>query len=281
VPKKADLHVRTTASMGRVSPTEAVVLAKKKGLAAIAIVDHESVEAIPDAIEAGKEYGVEVIPGVELLYEEGPREAHIIGYFIDWRNRTLLTEISRSQAARAWRVRRTLEELQKLGIEITYEDVLAEAGRAAIIGRTHVARLLAKRKIVQSPAQAFEKYLSYGKPAYVPRYQLPISEAMRPIYDAGGVPALAHPKFSRAEELVPELVKHGLRAIEVYHPYHTKDEVKRFKALAQRYGLIEVGGTDSESTRSPVGTVTVPYKAVEELRNWWKELPKRLKKLLK
>jgi hypothetical protein len=267
--------------MGRVSPAEAVELAKEKELAAIAIVDHESVEGIPEALEAGEEQGVEVIPGVELMYEEGPREAHIIGYFVDWRKGTLLTEISRSQAARAWRIRRTLEELQKLGIRITYEEVLAEAGRAAILGRTHIARLLVKRGLVKNPAQAFEKFLGYGKPAYVPRYQLPLSEAMRPIYEAGGVPALAHPKFSRAEELVPELVKHGLRAIEVYHPYHTKDDIKRFRALAQRYELIEVGGTDSEPKRPPVGTVTVPYKAVEELRNWWKELPKRLKKLLR
>ncbi len=280
MPKKADLHVRTIASMGRVSPAEAVRLAKEKGLAAIAIVDHESVEAIPEAVEAGERYGVEVIPGVELMYEEGPREAHIIGYFIDWKNRSLLTEISRSQAARAWRIRRIIEELQKLGIKISYEDVLAEAGNAAILGRTHIASLLVKRGVVSNMMQAFDKYLSYGKPAYVPRYQLPLSEVMRPIFEAGGVPALAHPKFSRAEELVPELVKHGLRAIEVYHPYHTKDDVKRFKSLAQRHGLIETGGTDSEPKRSPVGTVTVPYKVVEELRNWWKELPKRLKKLL-
>ena len=279
MPKKADLHVRTVASMGRVSPAEAVRIAKEKGLAAIAIVDHESVEAIPEAVEAGEKYGVEVIPGVELMYEEGPREAHIIGYFIDWKNRTLLTEISRSQAARAWRIRRTIEELQRLGINLTYEDVLAEAGNAAILGRTHIASLLVKRKVVKNMAQAFEKYLGYGKPAYVPRYQLPLSEAIRPIFEAGGVPALAHPKFSRAEELLPEFVRHGLRAIEVYHPFHTKDDEKRFKSLAQRYGLIEVGGTDSEPKRSPVGTVTVPYKVVEELREWWKELPKRLKKL--
>jgi hypothetical protein len=267
--------------MGRVSPAEAVRLAKEKGLAAIAIVDHESVEAIPEAIDAGERYGVEVIPGVEIMYEEGPREAHIIGYFIDWKNRALLTEITRSQAARGWRIRRIVEELQKIGIKITYEDVLAEAGSAAILGRTHIASLLVKRGVVSNMAQAFERYLGYGKPAYVPRYQLPLPEVMRPIFEAGGVPALAHPKFSRAEELLPELVRYGLRAIEVYHPYHTKEETKRFRSLAQRYGLIETGGTDSEPKRSPVGTITVPYKVVEELRSWWKELPKRIKKLLR
>jgi hypothetical protein len=267
--------------MGRVTPTEAVALAKERGLAAIAIVDHESVEAIPEAVEAGESYGVEVIPGVELTFEAGPREAHIIGYFIDWRNRILLREIGWSQSTRAWRVQRTVEELQDLGIKITYEDVLREAGDAAIVGRTHVASLLVKQKVVKNMAQAFERYLGYGKPAYVPRYQLPISEALTPILRAGGLPALAHPKFSRAEELLPEFAKRGLRGIEISHPYHTAEEVKRFKSLAKKYRLLEVGGTDSEAKRSPVGTVTVPYKVVKELKKGWKEFPKRLGRLLK
>ncbi|MEM2192786.1 MAG: PHP domain-containing protein, partial [Candidatus Hadarchaeales archaeon] len=89
--------------MGKVRPEEAVALAKKKGLAAIAIVDHESVEGIQEAVEAGERYGVEVIPGVELMFEEAHREAHIIGHFNDWKNRARLTEIGRAQAARGWR----------------------------------------------------------------------------------------------------------------------------------------------------------------------------------
>jgi hypothetical protein len=267
--------------MGRVTPAEAVALAKEKGLAAIAIVDHESVEGIPEAVEAGESHGVEVIPGIELIFEEGPREAHVIGYFIDWRNPTLLREVSRSQAARAWRVQRIIEELRGLGVRITYDDVLREVGDAAIVGRTHVARLLVKLRVVKNMQEAFEQYLYYGRPAYVPRYQLPISEALKPIFDAGGVPALAHPKFSRAEELIPELVRRGLRGIEVYHPYHTKRETKRFKELAKRYSLIEVGGTDSEAKKSPVGTVVVPYEAVEELKKGWREFPELMKKLLK
>jgi hypothetical protein len=267
--------------MGRVTPAEAVALAKEKGLAAIAIVDHESVEGIPEAVEAGESYGVEVIPGVELMFEEGVREAHIIGYFIDWRDHTLLREISRSQAARAWRIQRIVEELQRLGIKITYDDVLREVGDAAIIGRTHVARLLVKRKVVKNMQQAFEQYLYPGGLAHVARYQLPLSEALRPIVGAGGVPALAHPKFSRGEELVPELVRYGLRGIEVHHPYHTAEETKRFKELAKRHALIEVGGTDSEAKKSPVGTVTVPYKVVNELRKTWREFPEHIKRFLK
>jgi hypothetical protein len=266
--------------MGKVNPAEAVALAKKKKLGAIAIVDHETVEGIADAVEAGPSHGIEVIPGVELMFEEGQREAHIIGYFIDWHNRTLLTELSMAQTARAQRVQRTVQRLNSLGVKITYDDVMREAGSAAVVGRTHVASLLVKKKAVKDMREAFEKYLGYEKPAYVPRYQLPISEAMKPIVDAGGVPALAHPKFNQAEELIPDLVKHGLRALEVYNPNHTSDETKRFKKLAEKYNLIEVGGSDSDP-KSPVGSVTVPYSAVEELKAGWKGLPKRLEKLLK
>ncbi|MFN4133957.1 MAG: PHP domain-containing protein, partial [Candidatus Hadarchaeales archaeon] len=271
--KKADLHVRTTCSMGKLRPEEAVVLAKKKGLAAIAIVDHESVEGIQEAVDAGERYGIEVIPGVELMFEEAQREAHIIGYFIDWRNRALLTEISRSQAARGWRIQRTVEKLQMLGVNITYDEVLGIAGRAAIIGRTHVAELLVQKGVVKDVREAFAKFLAYGKPAYIPRYQLPLSEALRPIFDAGGVPALAHPKFSGGIDLLPEFVKYGLVGLEVYHFSHSSADVKQLKSLAKKYGLVEVGGSDS-SPKAGVGDVVVSYKAVEELKGGG-----RLKKL--
>lgn len=273
--KKADLHVRTTYSMGKVRPEEAVALAKKKGLAAIAIVDHESVEGIQEAVDTGERYGVEVIPGVELMFEEAEKEAHIIGYFVDWRNRALLTEISRSQAARGWRVQRTVEKLQSMGIDITYDEVLGAAGRAAIIGRTHVAEVLIQKGVVKDVREAFSKYLAYGKPAYVPRYQLPISEAFRPIFDAGGIPALAHPKFSGAQDLIPEFVKHGLVGLEVYHFSHSSADIRGLKSAAKKYGLVEVGGTDS-CPKGAVGEVVVPYKVVEELKGGG-----RLKKLLR
>ncbi|MEW6222386.1 MAG: PHP domain-containing protein [Candidatus Hadarchaeota archaeon] len=280
VGKKADLHVRTTATTGRVRPSEAVKLAKEMGLAAIAIVDHDTVEGVPEAVEAGKAYGVEVIPGVEITFEEEGVEAHIIGYFIDWRHPALLSEISRSQVSRAWRIKGTIEKLQEMGVRITYNDVVKIAGDAAVMGRTHIAEALVKSGAVKSIGEAFSRYLAPRKPAYVPKYQLPVGELIGLVTRAGGVTALAHPKFGGAESILPELVKSGLAGLEVYHPYHEPADVRKFQGLAKKYGLVEVGGTDSEAKRSPVGTITVPYKAVESLKSE-KTMPKKLKKLLK
>jgi len=276
--KKADLHVRTTVTTGKVRPAEAVKLAKEKGLSAVAIVDHDTVEGVPEAVEAGHSYNIEVIPSVEIAYEGEGGEAHLIGYFIDWRSQALLSEISRSQVSRAWRIKGTIEKLQEMGLRVTYNDVLKIAGHAAVMGRTHIADALVKSGAVKSTREAFDRYLAPGKSAYVAKFQLPTSELIGLIIKAGGVAALAHPKFGGAENMIPELVKNGMRAIEVYHPYHDAADVKRFQALAKKYDLIQVGGTDSG--KPPVGAVTVSYKAVEEMKAE-KEMPKSLKKLLK
>lgn len=262
----ADLHVRTVKSLGRVTPIEAVMLAEERKLSAIAIVDHDTVKGVPEALNAGEFYDKEVIPGVELMYEMGPREIHIIGYFIDWKDKKLLDEIDRLQMLKIQQVQDMVKKLQDLGLDIDYEEVLAEATQMTLVGRSNIAQVLIKKKLVKNFNEAFDKYLAYGKQAFVPKTETPISEVMDPIFDIGGVPALSHPKFNGAEELIPKLVKHGLKALEVYHPTHTEEEVAKYKKLAKKYKLIEVGGTDSEPKRSPVGTITVPYKSVEELK---------------
>jgi hypothetical protein len=264
--KKADLHVRTTASMGRVAPVEAVMLAKQKGIFGIAIVDHESVDGIPVAQLAGETYEVEVVPGVELTYEDAEREAHLLGYFIDWRNEELKAAMRMIQVWRNIRVEEILAKLGELGIRITYDEVMEEAGEMSVLGRTHVARLLVEKGHAGNVAEAFDKYLAPGRPAHVYKQQFTLKQLIDIIRGAGGVPALAHPKFSRARELIPQLAKLGLVGLEVYHPYHSPEETKKFQRIAKRYRLIEVGGTDSEAKRPPVGTVTVPFSTIEKLR---------------
>jgi hypothetical protein len=262
----ADLHVRTVKSLGRVTPINAVLMAEEKKLKAIAIVDHDTVEGVPEAVNAGEFYGKEVVPAVELMYEIGSREAHIIGYFIDWHSHALLNEIDRLQTAKVKQIEKMVKRINDLGVEMSYEDVLAEASQATFVSRSNIAQVLVKKKAVKDFTQAFDKYLGVGKPAYVPKDNIPISQIMQPIMEAGGVPALSHPKFNGAEELIPELVKNGLKALEVYHPTFTKEETVRYQQLAKKYRLVEVGGTDSEPKRPPVGTITVPYENVEKLK---------------
>jgi predicted metal-dependent phosphoesterase TrpH len=272
LPKKlsrADLHVRTVASMGTFRPAEAVALAKEKGISAIAIVDRDCIEGIPQAMDASEKCGVEVIPGVELAFGEQSREVHIIGYYIDWRNKFLLRELSRMQTMNAFRVQRTLDKLEAAGIFIRYGDVTSELGEASIIGTVHVAEAIARKGFASSPAEAFSKFLAQGKVGHTPRYYCPASEGLPLIAAAGGVPALAHPKANDTYKLVHSLIEYGLQAIEVCHPTHTPSDTENFKRVAKKYGLVEVGGSDSPYPRrdvSPVGGVTVPYTSVENLK---------------
>jgi predicted metal-dependent phosphoesterase TrpH len=265
VQKLADLHIHTTASDGSLRPEEAVKLAKKAKLFAIAICDHDSVDGISPAIEAGKLYRIRVIPGVEMCYENGPIDAHIVGYFIDWQDKTLNSELRELQQGRFRRVNDILEKLSKAGVELKMGDVLSVAAEGAVLTRSHVARAMVIHGYSKSEEEAFEKFLAYGRGAYVNRYQLPLGETMRLIKNAGGVPVLAHPKHGEATRLLPELVDLGLKGIEVYHPDHSKSDIARFRRLARKYGLIEVGGSDSHGPDRPIGTVTVPYEVVERL----------------
>ena len=266
--EKADLHVRTSTSVGKLDPEDVVRVAGEKGLKAIAVVEHDTVEGVQEAVSAAEAFGVEVIPAVELIYEEGMRNAHIIGYFVDHHKRRLLSEIGRAQMIRAERANTVIEKLQRLGIKITYEDVLQEVGDSSTIDLTHIAGHLVMIRAVRTMKEAFDRYLSPGKPAHVNVEQRALPIIIDLIHDAGGVAALAHPKFGRAEEFIPRLVKEGLKAIEVYHPTHTPLEVKRFSEIAKKHGLLRVGGTDSNS--GSVGDVTVPYRTVERLRKFTK-----------
>lgn len=265
--KKADLHVHTSASNGKIRPEEAVRLAEEAGLAAIAIVDHDTVSGIEPAISATELYEVEVLPGVELSYEEGSREVHIIGYLIDWRDFALVRRLRELQNARRRRMSRILDKLAKAGVDVSTHQVLREAREENVIGRLHIARALVRLGHVKSINEAFNQYLGYGKPAYVEKFQLSLGELFKLVRDADGVPALAHPKFGNAEELVPQLASWGLRGIETIHPEHEPEEVKRFKKLAKKYGLIEVGGSDIHGVELGFGSVTVPYDVVEKLKS--------------
>ena len=264
--KKADLHVRTTASMGLVAPYEAVEQARKKGLTAIAIADHDSIEAIPIAKLAGEIYDVEVIPAVETTCMEGNNEIHLIGYFIDWKNRTLTEILEMTEAWRGAQIEQILEKLKGIGISISFDEVLKEAGEMSVLSRTHVAKKLVEKGCAKNTAEAFEKYLGPGCPAYVPRSQLALDETAKILKEAGGVLALAHPKFCASLKILPKLIKLGLSAIEVYHPAHSKEEIQTYQRLAKKYKLIEVGGSDISRDHAAVGGITVPYSVVEKLK---------------
>lgn len=264
--KYADLHIHTAASDGKSTPEEVIRQAHDAGLAAVGIADHDSVDGVRLSLEVGERLGVEVIPGVELSSEIGETEVHIIGYFIDWNDRKFGTLLKIIQGVRLLRAEVIVAKLQKLGISISFDEVLAEA-ESGSIGRPHIVRVLLKRGHVKTVEEAFERYLKHGRPAYVGKYRIDPVEAIDIIRGLKGVPVLAHPIFSNiGEEKFSELVKSGLKGIEAYHSRHDEATTKNYEELAKKYGLIVTGGSDSHGLEDPIGCVRVPYEVVEQLR---------------
>ncbi|KXB02538.1 hypothetical protein AKJ44_00215 [candidate division MSBL1 archaeon SCGC-AAA261F17] len=264
--KFADLHVHTQASDGKYTPDEAVKEAHKAGLAAVGIADHDSVDGIEEALAAGKKYGVEVIPGVELSSELGESEIHMLGYFIDWHDRKLRVLLNIIQDVRRWRAKKMVEKLQDLDLSITFEEVLEEAGEAKAICRPHIARVLLKHGHIKEFQNAFEQYIGNEGPAYVKRYEISPRSAIQIIRDAGGIPVLAHPVFAQADEMLPAYIELGLQGIEVYHINHDDETSKHYEKLARKHKLIITGGSDAHGADSPVGAVQLPYEYVEKLK---------------
>jgi hypothetical protein len=264
--KFADLHIHSRASDGWITAEEVVELAAKTGLAAIAIVDHDTVDSIEAAIKAGKKYSVEVIPGVELSSEIRGAELHILGYFINWRDGRFQNKLREIQKTRRNRAQKILEKLQRFGVEISFQDLASMNGSA--IGRLHIAQTMLDGGYVKTIDEAFDKYLGLGKPACVEKYPLTPAEAISMIRKVDGIAVLAHPTYVQASGVLPKLIKMGLQGIEVYHSKHDAATAERYRKLAKKYGLLITGGSDSHGREIAVGDIQIPYSFVEKLRKY-------------
>ncbi|MBN2244751.1 MAG: PHP domain-containing protein, partial [Candidatus Aminicenantes bacterium] len=244
-----DLHIHSTASDGVLSPSEIVRYAKAKGLQAIAITDHDTIEGCKEGLAEGERIGFEVIPGIEISAEHFPGTMHILGFFLDIHHPFLNERLKFLQKARAERNPKIVEKLNGLGIDITFEEVLRASGGGQV-GRPHFANVLLEKKYVRSFQEAFDRFLKKGAPAYVEKFRFTSKEALHLINEAKGVAVLAHPKtlgmngYSELEKLILQLVGEGLKGIEVYYPEHSAAEIAQYKTLAERYGLLSTGGTD-------------------------------------
>lgn len=246
----ADLHIHTSFSDGLLSPEEVVKRAHKSGLTIIAITDHDTVDGIPRAMAEGGRIGIKVIPGIEFTTDLPETEVHILGYYIDYKADWLLELLKRIRNDRINRIYKIVEKLKKLGINVDVNEILTlaclPAGRVDIgsVGRPHVARVLLQKGIVNSIQEAFNKYLDYNAPAYVPHFKLTPSEAVKTVIRAGGAPVYAHPAVSNKDDIIPELIKEGLAGIEVYYSRHSDSQIRHYLSLAKKYGLLVTGGSD-------------------------------------
>jgi len=167
---KVDLHLHTYYSDGVYSPTQVVMKAKENGLDVISIVDHDTTNGLEEAIEAGKELGVEVIPGIELSSNINGTDIHILGYFIDWKNENFQVYLRIFRELRIQRAKRIVEKLNALNIPVEFESVV-EIAKDSIISRVHIATALVKQGFVNDFYEAFNKYLGVGCPAYEKKHR--------------------------------------------------------------------------------------------------------------
>jgi hypothetical protein len=237
-----DLHMHSTASDGSRAPADVVRAAKEAKLVAIALTDHDSVAGIPEAQHAGGELGVRIVAGVELSAVEGDAETHVLGLHLH-DTTSLDRALAELREMRARRGRRIVERLNALGVQISYDDVLAQVG-TGVVGRPHVARAMVADGWAADTRDAFDRYLGAGRPAYVGKEQLSMREAIGMIHTAGGLAVLAHPGAGGTRERLDALKGMGLDGVEVKHPSHAPADVSRLKTLCEQLDLVPSGGSD-------------------------------------
>jgi len=266
----ADLHTHSNASDGALTPTELVRAAAEFGLAAVAITDHDTMEGVEEALAAGQEVGIEVVPGIEIsTIGPGNVEVHMLGYYLDHRYPVLSEMLKVLRESRLDRGRKMVEALNNAGVKVSL-DRLMEIAQGGAIGRPHVAKAIIEIGAASSMDSAFGKYLVEGAPAFVARHKVEPVDAVRMIREAGGVASCAHVAKLNRDDLLLELAREGMQAIEVYHPDHPSAGIRHYEKFAAKHGLIATGGSDAHcftgGKTTTVGCVTVCYESVLELK---------------
>lgn len=274
--KRIDLHTHSTASDGSMNPGELVRHAKGKGLAAVALTDHDTIDGVAEALKVGKEIGIEVVAGTETSVDFTP-EMHILGYFFGDTYLNFEPTLQQLRLNREERNPKMVQKLRDMGFDISMEEVRAEA-KGNIVARPHMAKVLMKKGYVKSISEAFEKYLADGKPAFIRKDKLTPEECIAAITEAGGIPVLAHPillhlSWSKLDKLVDRLVKAGLKGIETYYVENTQEDTGNLLRMAIKYNIIPTGGSDFHGSFKPdieigegKGNLVVPYDALERLK---------------
>ncbi len=262
-----DLHLHTNHSDGYHSPAEVVSKARKAGLRAIGITDHDEISALPEAEAAGLELGVEVVTGVELSVYFQKQDIHILGYCFDRDNGGLNDYLAIFKSERVKRAGLIVDKLSELGMTISLDDVFELSGTGSV-GRPHIANVLLSKGLVSSFQEVFDKYLGDGKPANVPKYRMDIEKAIEIVTGAGGICSIAHPGIQLSNKDVMAVIRMGIHGIEATHPKHGVDRSSFYRHLARNHGLVATGGSDFHGgarSEAALGKYTVPYETIAEM----------------
>jgi len=263
-----DLHIHTKASDGIFSPAQVVEVVLKLELKAFSITDHDTINGFAEAQRLIAGNNIEIVPGVELSCHYKGSDVHILGYYIDYMNPEFEKKIFKFRQERYERGEEMVSRLNEMGINLSMETVIDIAGKSAV-GRPHVADALLKEEFVQTYDEAFARYIGYHAPAYVPKQTFTPEQGIDLIHLTRGVAVLAHPGTLKHDEFITDLIGMGLDGIEAYHSQHSKNDVTRYKNMADKFGVIYTGGSDCHGPRKGkvlIGNQRVPYKVLEGLK---------------
>ena len=271
-----DLHTHTLCSDGSMTPAELVKHAKRSGLSAVAVSDHDTADGVKEAMETGREIGIEVIPAIELS-AVSDTETHILGYFIDPDSTALVKAVDHIRDVRTQRIGETCEMLAKHNIHVALDEVKAKAG-GGILCRAHIAKLMTEKGYSPSPKAAFAQWLNVGCPCYSESQALTDEEAVDLIRQAGGDAYLAHLHLTKKsgdelENFVGRLKSAGLTGIEGWYTDYTPEHEREYRVLAKKYGLKLSGGTDFHGAFKPhisigrgLGRMEIPESVLDVMK---------------
>lgn len=272
-----DLHVHSNASDGTFTPTQLVEEAKKAGLCAFALTDHDTTDGVAEAKRAAETAGIELVPGVELSTEYEGKEIHVLGLYIDITNEALQKHMADFRDSRDNRNVYMLKKLRAEGFDIT-QEALEAMFPDAVITRAHVARYLLDKGYIPDIKTAFSEYIGEGCRCYVERPKVTPMDAVDYILEAGGTPVLAHPVVYRMErpqlkKMIAEMKAHGLVGMEAVYSENTPADEQDYRALAREQRLLITGGSDFHGENKPDirlgkgrGGLYIPYSFLEEIK---------------
>lgn len=275
--KYTDLHSHSTASDGTLRPSDVAELAKRVGLTSVALTDHDTVDGLDEFMRAGDRLGIETIPGIELAAGYKNTELHIVGLFIDHKSRALAESMEYIVNERNERNKKMTAALNRLKIDITLEELEENAG-GSIITRAHYANVLVNKGYVKTKEEAFNKYISSGRPGYVKRETLSPKKCIEVILCSGGIPVLAHATlygygYLEIHKLVGELKEYGLMAMETVYSTYTDRQTEEMRKICESYRLLKSGGSDFHGANKPdiqlgtgTGNLKIPQEFAESMK---------------
>ncbi|MCP4652548.1 MAG: PHP domain-containing protein [Candidatus Omnitrophica bacterium] len=265
---KCDLHIHSTFSDSDQTLESIFLSAKENDLSCISITDHDTTSGIKCARSLSRRVGIELIDGIEISAHKDETEIHILGYFIDSENRKFQNALEDVRELRKKRLIAMVKRLSALGLAVDCDEILEGIGDA-IATRLHLGLYLVKKKIVGNLWEAFKKYLSCGKPAYIGRFKFSVKEAIELIKDSGGLAFIAHPRYITDRAWIKEFANYGADGLEVVYPCLSAAKMASFSDIADELGLIKSGGSDAHGTYkeyTKVGGVSIPYSWVLKMK---------------